>query len=85
MSCISSRDKRIRTSDLTVPNREIARHRIVVEHTISQLNRFTASPQEFRGWECNHEVHHSQAVRVVARLVNRRTRQRPLKVYAKAA
>jgi DDE superfamily endonuclease len=73
------------TAEQEGANREIARHRIVVEHAIAQMNRFTALRQVFRGWECNHEVHHSRAVRVVARLVNRRTRQRPLKVYKKAA
>jgi hypothetical protein len=66
-------------------NRLIARHRIVVEHAIAQLNRFTALRQVFRGREYNHGVHHSRAVRVVARLVNRRVRVCPLKVYAKAA
>jgi hypothetical protein len=66
-------------------NRLLARYRIVVEHAIAQLNRFTALRQVFRGRECNHEVHHSRAVRVVARLVNRGVRQRPLKVYKNAA
>ena len=66
-------------------NRAIARHRIVVEHAIAQLNRFTVLRQVFRGRERNHEAHHGRAVRVVARLVNRSTRQRPLKTYATAA
>jgi hypothetical protein len=66
-------------------NRVIARHRIVVEHAIAQLNRFTVMRQVFRGRERNHEVHHGRAVRVVARLVNRRTRECPLKTYANAA
>jgi DDE superfamily endonuclease len=66
-------------------NRVVARHRVVVEHAIAQLNRFTALRQVFRGRERNHREHHSRAVRVVARLVNRSVRQRPLKVYKAAA
>ena len=63
-------------------NRLIARHRIVVEHAIAQLNRFTALRQVWRG----KRVHrHSQVVRVVAVLVNRRTRVKPLKTYGAAA
>jgi hypothetical protein len=57
----------------------------VVDHAIAQVNRFTVLRQVFRGRERNHKVHHSRAVRVVARLVNRSTRQRPLKTYATAA
>jgi len=62
-------------------NRLIARHRIVVEHAIAQLNRFTVLRQVYRG--CR--MRHSQVVRVVAVLVNRRTRQTPLKRHAAAA
>jgi hypothetical protein len=65
-------------------NRVVARHRVVVEHAIAQLNRFTALRQVFRGRQRNHGEHHSRAVRVVARLVNRATRRRPLKVYKAA-
>jgi hypothetical protein len=63
-------------------NRLIARHRIVVEHVIAQLNRFTVLRQVWRG---KRVLRHSQVVRVVAVLVNRRTRVKPLKVYAVAA
>jgi hypothetical protein len=63
-------------------NRLIARHRIVVEHVIAQLNRFTALRQVWRG---KRVARHSQVVRVVALLVNRRTRVKPLKVYGAAA
>jgi hypothetical protein len=63
-------------------NRLIARHRIVVEHAIAQLNRFTVLRQVWRG---KRVLRHSQVVRVVALLVNRRTRVKPLKVYAAAA
>lgn len=63
-------------------NRLIARYRIVVEHVIAQLNRFTVLRQQWRG---KRRLRHSQVVRVVALLVNRRTRVKPLKVYAPAA
>ena len=66
-------------------NKVIARHRIVVEHSIAQLNRFTVLRQVFRGREKNHADRHSRAVRVVARLVNRRIRECPLKTYKTAA
>ena len=60
-------------------NRRVARCRIVVEHTMAQLNRFTVLRQVFRGQQ---RGRHSQVVRVVARLVNRRLRVKPLKTYA---
>ena len=63
-------------------NRSIARHRIVVEHVIAQLNRFTVLRQLWRGKRL---LRHSQVVRVVAHLVNRRTQVRPLKRYEAAA
>jgi len=63
-------------------NRLIARHRIVVEHVIAQRNRFTVLRQQWRGKRVQR---HSQVVRVVALLVNRRTRVQPLKRYAAAA
>ena len=66
-------------------NKVIARHRIVVEHSIAQLNRFTVLRQVFRGRERNHADRHSRTVRVVARLVNRRIRECPLKTYKKVA
>jgi hypothetical protein len=66
-------------------NKVVARYRIVVEHALAQMNRFTVLRQVFRGRHQNHKKAHSQAVRVVARLVNRRTRVCPLKTYAPAA
>jgi hypothetical protein len=60
-------------------NRAVARCRIVVEHTMAQLNRFTVLRQVYRGQQ---RVRHGQVVRVVARLVNRRLRVKPLKTYA---
>ena len=62
-------------------NRLIARYRIVVEHTIAQCNRFTVLRQVYRGGRGRH----SQVVRVVAVLANRRIRQTPLKRYGTAA
>lgn len=60
-------------------NREVARYRIVVEHTMAQLNRFTVRRQVFRGQK---RERHGQVVGVVATLVNRRLRVKPLKTYA---
>jgi hypothetical protein len=73
------------TDEQKEANRVIARHRIVVEHAIAQLNRFTVLRQVFRGRERNHAGRHSRTVRVVAGLVNRRIRECPLKTYKKAA
>lgn len=60
-------------------NREVARHRIVVEPTIAQLNRFTVLRQVFRGRKRDR---HSEVFRVVAKVVNRRLTVKPLKTYA---
>jgi hypothetical protein len=60
-------------------NRGVARCRIVVEHTMAQLNRFTVLRQVFRGQQ---RGRHGLVARVVARLVNRRLRVKPLKTYA---
>jgi hypothetical protein len=60
-------------------NRGVARCRIVVEHTMAQLNRFTVLRQVFRGQQ---RGRHGLVVRVVAKLVNRRLRVKPLKSYA---
>jgi hypothetical protein len=67
------------TEEQKAYNREVARYRIVVEHTMAQLNRFTVLRQVFRGQQ---RGRHGQVVRVVARLVNRRLRVKPLKTYA---
>jgi hypothetical protein len=67
------------TEEQKAYNREVARCRIVVEHTMAQLNRFTVLRQVFRGQQ---RGRHGQVVRVVARLVNRRLRVKPLKTYA---
>jgi hypothetical protein len=67
------------TEEQQAYNREVARYRIVVEHTMAQLNRFTVLRQVFRGQQ---RGRHGQVIRVVARLVNRRLRVKPLKTYA---
>ena len=60
-------------------NREVARQRIVVEHTMAQLNRFTVLRQVFRGKK---RERHSDVSRVVAKVVNRRLAVTPLKTHA---
>jgi hypothetical protein len=67
------------TEEQKAYNREVARYRIVVEHTMAQLNRFTVLRQVFRGQQ---RGRHGLVVRVVAKLVNRRLRVKPLKTYA---
>ena len=57
------------------------RDRIVVEHTIAQMNRFTVLRQVYRG----DRLRHSQVVRAVAVLANRRIRRRPLRTFRPAA
>jgi hypothetical protein len=73
------------TQEQKAANQVIAGHRIVVEHAIAQVNRFTVLRQVFRGRAENHPTRHSQVVRVVAGLVNRRIEVCPLKTYAAAA
>jgi hypothetical protein len=60
-------------------NRRVSRHRIVVEHTVAQLSRFTALRQVFRAKQ---RGSHGKVFRVVAKLVNRRLAVKPLKTYA---
>lgn len=67
------------TAEQEAFNREVARCRIVVEHTMAQLNRFTVLRQVFRGRQ---RGRHGLVIRVVAKLVNRRLRAQPLKTYA---
>lgn len=80
-----ARRNRPLTEEEKAYNKVVAHYRIVVEHAMAQLNRFTVLRQVYRGWHTRHEKAHSQVVRVVARLVNRRTRVCPLKRYATAA
>lgn len=64
-----------------VANRFIARYRIVVEHTLAQMNSYTVLRQVWRGRRASHH----RVVRVVGGLVNRRIDAAPLKRYPKAA
>jgi hypothetical protein len=64
-----------------VANRFIARYRIVVEHTLAQMNSYTVLRQVWRGRRASHH----RVVRVVGGLVNRRIDAVPLKRYPKAA
>jgi DDE superfamily endonuclease len=67
------------TTEQEAFNGVVARSRIVVEHTMAQLNRFTVLRQVFRGQK---RERHSQVIRVVAQVVNRRLQVKPLKTYA---
>jgi len=62
-------------------NRHLSRYRIVVEHTMAQLNRFQVLSQMFR----HARQSHAPVVRVVAGLVNRRIAVQPLKSYGTCA
>jgi hypothetical protein len=62
-------------------NRFIARCRIVVEHAIAQLSRYTVLRQVYRGSRPGH----TRVFRAVAYLVNRRVEIVPLKTYDAAA
>ena len=80
-----ARRNRPLTDEEKTSNRKISGYRIVVEHTLAQMNRFTVLRQVFRGQYQKHIKSHSQVMKVVAMLVNRRTRACPLKTYAMAA
>ena len=67
------------TPEQEVFNREVARYRIVVEHTMAQLSRYTVLRQVFRGQQRGRP---GPVIRVVAKLLNRRLRVKPLKTYA---
>jgi hypothetical protein len=62
-------------------NRLVGRYRVVAEHVIAQMNRFTVLRQVYRGGK----LRHGQVIRTVAVLVNRRTKINPLKTYPLAA
>jgi hypothetical protein len=67
-----------------VANRFIARSRIVVEHTLAQVNSYTVLRQVWRGRRGSHS-RVVRVVRVVSGLVNRRIDATPLQRYPKAA
>jgi len=58
-------------------NAHLSKYRIIVEHSLAQMNQFQALAQVFRH---DHDKH-SGLTRVVAGLVNRRVANRPLKAY----
>jgi hypothetical protein len=68
------------TEEQKAYNRLLAHYRIVVEHTIAQMNRFQVLRQVFR----HRRESHTQLVRIVAGLVNRQIQATPLKTYAAA-
>ena len=61
-------------------NRHLSKYRIVVEHTMAQLNKFQVLAQVFR----HARSAHSWIFRIVAGLVNRQLQATPLKTYAAA-
>jgi len=68
------------TEEQKAYNRFFAKYRIVVEHTMAQLNKFQILAQRFR-----HQLtKHSAIFRIVCGLVNRRIQLHPLKQYAPA-
>jgi len=68
------------TEEQKAYNRLLAHYRIVVEHTIAQMNRFQVLQQVFR----HRRESHTQIVHIVAGLVNRQIQATPLKTYAVA-
>ena len=58
-------------------NRVLGKNRIIVEHTLAQMNQFQVLAQMYRHPRQNHGA----VVRVVAGLVNRRIAECPLKTY----
>ena len=58
-------------------NRVLGRYRIIVEHTLAQMNQFQILAQMYR----HARDQHGGIVRVVAGLVNRRLAACPLKTY----
>lgn len=61
-------------------NAHLSRYRIVVEHSLAQMNQFQALAQVFR----HDRDKHSGLTRVVAGLVNRRLEKKPLRSYPTA-
>jgi len=66
------------TDEQKAYNRHLAKYRIVVEHTMAQLNVFQVLVQMYR----HSRENHGQIIRIVASLVNRRIAHKPLKTYA---
>ena len=79
------------TDEQKVFNAHLSRYRIVVEHSLAQMNQFQVLAQVFtpplrpyeQGFRHDHD-RHSGLTRIVAGLVNRRQKDRPLKSYPAA-
>jgi hypothetical protein len=69
------------TEEQKAYNRHLAQYRIVVEHTLAQMNQFQVLAQVYR----HAREEHGRVVRVVGVLINRRIDVRPLKSYPAAA
>ncbi len=65
------------TQEQKTYNAHLSRYRIVVEHSLAQMNQFQVLAQVFR----HDPEKHSALTRIVAGLVNRRVASRPLKSY----
>ena len=61
-------------------NAHLSKYRIIVEHSLAQMNQFQSLAQVFR----HDPQKHSGLTRIVAGLVNRRVANRPLKTYLTA-
>lgn len=68
------------TDEQKVYNHFLSGYRIVVEHTLAQMNKFQVLAQVYR----HQRDGHTQIVRVVAGLVNRKIQVTPLKTYSVA-
>jgi transposase len=68
------------TDDQKADNRHLSKYRIVIEHTLAQVSQFQVLAQLYR----HARDRHSQLVRIVSALVNRRIHTTPLKTYATA-
>lgn len=68
------------TDDQKAYNRFLSGYRIVVEHTLAQVNRFEVLRQVYR----HDRKNHTRIVRIVSGLVNRRIQIVPLKSYTVA-
>jgi hypothetical protein len=64
--------------DQKANNRLVSRYRIVVEHSLAQMNRFQVLSQVYR----HSRKGHGRLVRIVAGLVNRSIDMQPIKTYA---
>ena len=68
------------TSEQKAFNAHLSKYRIVVEHSLAQMNQFQVLAQVFR----HDRQRHGGLTRIVAGLVNRRIAKRPLKTYTVA-